>query len=103
MMHGKVSLKVPTLEVVSVATHKDLIIYLAKNYKDIIWHKVEDGEDLKFNTERHIEENPTEIGSSVLQANVTPIVNAPASIKEVSPEVMESVRKSANSIEQAAD
>jgi len=52
---------------VSVATYKDLIIYLSKNFKDVIWHKLDDGEELKFDTERHIEEHPTELGSSVLQ------------------------------------
>ena len=88
MMHGKVSLKVPTLETVSVASQKDLLIYLAKNFKDIIWHKLENGEELRYQTEEHIEENPTEVGSSNLvglhgQANVTPIVHAPTSIKEV--------------------
>ena len=107
MMHGKASLKVPTLETVSVATHKDLIVYLAKNFKDVIWHKLENGEELKYETEGHIEENPTEIGSSNLaglqgQANITPIVHAPTSIQEVAQEVRESVGKSITSIEQAA-
>jgi len=77
-------LKCPTLETVSVATYKDLIKYLAKNFRDIIWHKLENGEDLRFDTERHMEEHPTELGSSNLQAaKVTPIVQAAPSIKEL--------------------
>ena len=47
LLDGCVSLKVPTLEQVSCTSREDLVAYLCQNYKDVIWHKIDDGEALR--------------------------------------------------------
>ena len=47
VLRGKVELKAPVVEEITVKTEKELIKYCADNINNIVWEKVEDGYEMK--------------------------------------------------------
>ena len=56
VLQGRVELKAPVTEEVTVKTEKELIQYCAANMNSIIWEKVEDGYEMKALAQQYLDD-----------------------------------------------
>ena len=56
VLQGKVELKAPVVEEVTVKTEKELIQYCAKNIGSIVWEKVEDGYEMRELAQQYLDD-----------------------------------------------